>query len=191
MKAESGCLPASDAEIDELKAGGMVIVSRDDAERRWSAGERIYAYHEQDEDQPILVLDHEVLQAYAPDQLLALPERQMAAADADEATEFELLRLQDAQREGPARCWAGSWQTSDDGMCEARPLVAKVDDVFIAGADVCPLNSEGNVRWDQESSFTSQIDAQRAASRLAHEWANGLDDAGDEQRPSKPFGMRL
>lgn len=186
----SGCMPASDAEIEELEASGMVILSHDDAERRWSAGERIYAYHDQDEGQPVLVFDHDVLRAYAPDQLLALPEAEMSD-DAEDVMEFEFLRLHEAQNGQPSRCWSGDWMTSDDGACEARPLVAKLEEVFIAGADVCPVNSEGSVRWEQEIRYASQLDAQRAASKVAHSWANGLDDAGDEQRPIKSAGMRL
>ncbi len=57
---------------DELREHGQEIVSHLDAQSRWADGERIFAFHEQDE-QPHQVRSLAELESYAPDQLLALP----------------------------------------------------------------------------------------------------------------------
>ena len=57
---------------DELREHGQEIVSHLDAQSRWADGERIFAFHEQDE-QPHQVKSLAELESYAPDQLLALP----------------------------------------------------------------------------------------------------------------------
>jgi len=66
--------------IGRLQEFGEVIESRQDAETRFSNGEQIYAFSEQDE-QPFLIRNIDEISAYTPDRLLALP-----AAVAEEVT---------------------------------------------------------------------------------------------------------
>jgi hypothetical protein len=58
--------------IGKLQEFGEVIESRQDAESRFSNGEQIYAFPEQDE-QPFLIRNIDEISAYPPDRLLALP----------------------------------------------------------------------------------------------------------------------
>lgn len=58
--------------IGKLQEFGEPIESRMDAESRFSNGEQIYAFPEQDE-QPLLIRNIGELSAYPPDRLLALP----------------------------------------------------------------------------------------------------------------------
>jgi hypothetical protein len=69
--------PVSVAPVDKelvsnLQKFGEPITSRIDAESRFSNGEKIYAFPEQDE-QPFLIRNIDELSAYPPDSLLALP----------------------------------------------------------------------------------------------------------------------
>ena len=66
--------------LGRLQEFGEVIESRQDAESRFSNGEQIYAFPEQDEE-PFLLRNIEEISAYTPDRLLALP-----AAVAEEVT---------------------------------------------------------------------------------------------------------
>ena len=61
-----------EAEFD-LESHGIPIQNAVDAERLWSNGVRIFAFHEQDEE-PHEIRSFEELRSYAPDQLLALPQ---------------------------------------------------------------------------------------------------------------------
>jgi hypothetical protein len=70
--------------IGKLQEFGEVIESRQDAESRFSNGEQIYAFPEQDE-QPFLLRNIDEISAYPPDRLLALP----AAVAEEAATEPE------------------------------------------------------------------------------------------------------
>ncbi|MGF2040618.1 MAG: zincin-like metallopeptidase domain-containing protein, partial [Nostoc sp. CmiVER01] len=67
----------------QLQQHGEQIVSRMDAEARWSDGQRIFAFHDQDgEPHQVRTLDE--LNNYAPDQLMSLPaltQQQAAVAD--------------------------------------------------------------------------------------------------------------
>jgi hypothetical protein len=74
--------PIGEDLIGKLQEFGEVIESRQDAESRFSNGEQIYAFPEQDE-QPFLIRNIDELSAYTPDRLLALP----AAAAEEVATE--------------------------------------------------------------------------------------------------------
>jgi hypothetical protein len=58
--------------IGKLQEFGEVIESRQDAETRFSNGEQIYAFSEQDE-QPFLIRNIDEISAYTPDRMLALP----------------------------------------------------------------------------------------------------------------------
>jgi hypothetical protein len=68
--------------LGKLQEFGEVIESRQDAESRFSNGEQIYAFPEQDE-QPFLLRNIDEISAYPPDRLLALP----AAAAEEVVTE--------------------------------------------------------------------------------------------------------
>jgi Na+-translocating ferredoxin:NAD+ oxidoreductase RnfG subunit len=61
-----------EALIGDLQEFGEPITSRTDAESRFSNGEQIYAFPEQDE-QPFLIRNIDELSAYTPDMLMALP----------------------------------------------------------------------------------------------------------------------
>lgn len=76
-KAPEAPAAPSVAQVDEeligkLQEFGEPIESRMDAESRFSNGEQIYAFPEQDE-QPLLIRNIGELSAYPPDRLLALP----------------------------------------------------------------------------------------------------------------------
>lgn len=79
-------LPVSQEEnlISKLQEFGQPIESRQDAEIRFSNGEQIYAFPEQDE-QPFLIRNIDEISAYTPDRLLALP----AAVQVTEETATE------------------------------------------------------------------------------------------------------
>ena len=72
--------PAADDELEAdstidselLRRHGETIVSALDAQQRWSDGQHIFAFHEQD-GEPHLVRTFDELNSYAPDQLLGLP----------------------------------------------------------------------------------------------------------------------
>lgn len=67
----------------QLQQHGEQIVSSIDAEARWSDGQRIFAFHDQD-GEPHQVRSLDELNNYAPDQLMALPaltQQQAAVAD--------------------------------------------------------------------------------------------------------------
>jgi hypothetical protein len=68
---QSSSVQLSESAVPDLSAG-IPIQNIIDAERRWSDGERIFAFHEQD-DEPHEVRTFQELRSYAPDQLLALP----------------------------------------------------------------------------------------------------------------------
>jgi len=105
---------------DELREHGQEIVSHLDAQSRWADGERIFAFHEQDE-QPHQVRSLAELESYAPDQLLALPalaqeqeakplsvaertaEQHEAMKAADDAFQRELVRAYGENNAGDAR----------------------------------------------------------------------------------------
>lgn len=67
---QSKSVQLAESAIPDLLAG-VPIQNIIDAERRWSNGERIFAFHEQD-DEPHEVRTFEELRSYAPDQLMAL-----------------------------------------------------------------------------------------------------------------------
>lgn len=67
---QSKSVQLAESAIPDLSAG-VPIQNIIDAERRWSNGERIFAFHEQD-DEPHEVRTFEELRSYAPDQLMAL-----------------------------------------------------------------------------------------------------------------------
>jgi hypothetical protein len=57
-----------------LRDRGEPVASKMDAERRFSAGDRIFAFHEQGEGEaPVEITSSDELKNWAPDQLLALP----------------------------------------------------------------------------------------------------------------------
>ena len=68
---QSKSVQLAESAVPDLSAG-IPIQNIIDAERRWSDGERIFAFHEQD-DEPHEVRTFQELRSYAPDQLLALP----------------------------------------------------------------------------------------------------------------------
>jgi len=70
-------------EVNFMPGGGEgePISNREDAHRRWSEGEEIYAFHEQDETSHKITSLQE-LDSYAPDQLMALPAKKGALAQA-------------------------------------------------------------------------------------------------------------
>lgn len=74
---------------NDLNKNGIAITSRLDAEKRFSNGERIYLFPEQDED-PFLARNISELNAYPPDSMLALPSKklQIRAPDTKEFKEF-------------------------------------------------------------------------------------------------------
>jgi len=57
-----------------LRKHGQPVGSSLDAQRRFSDGDRIFLFHDMDE-QPTEVTSVEQLRSYAPDQMLALPTR--------------------------------------------------------------------------------------------------------------------
>ena len=61
--------------LDALKTRGEQVESYQDAINRLSNGQQIFAFHDQmgDGDMPMLITSIEQLDAYTPDQLLALP----------------------------------------------------------------------------------------------------------------------
>ena len=67
---QSKSVQLAESAVPDLSAG-VPIQNIIDAERRWSNGERIFAFHEQD-DEPHEVRTFEELRSYAPDQLMAL-----------------------------------------------------------------------------------------------------------------------
>lgn len=67
---QSKSVQLAESAVPDLSAG-IPIQNIIDAERRWSNGERIFAFHEQD-DEPHEVRTFEELRSYAPDQLMAL-----------------------------------------------------------------------------------------------------------------------
>jgi hypothetical protein len=67
---QSSPVQLAESAVPDLSAG-VPIQNIIDAERRWSNGERIFAFHEQD-DEPHEVRTFEELRSYAPDQLMAL-----------------------------------------------------------------------------------------------------------------------
>jgi putative DNA primase/helicase len=94
---------------DELREHGQEIVSHLDAQSRWADGERIFAFHEQDE-QPHQVRSLAELESYAPDQLLALPalaqeqeqEAKMQAPEQTDQAEAWMLKHVELGTEGRA-----------------------------------------------------------------------------------------
>jgi hypothetical protein len=72
--------------IDRLQEFGEVIESRMDAEARFSNGEQIYAFPEQDE-QPFLIRNIDEISAYTPDRMLALPPEAPVTEEAVTETE--------------------------------------------------------------------------------------------------------
>lgn len=74
--------------LGRLQEFGEVIESRQDAESRFSNGEQIYAFPEQDE-QPFLIQNIDEISAYTPDRLLALPAAAPVVEEA--ATEPEAI----------------------------------------------------------------------------------------------------
>lgn len=74
---------------NDLNKNGIAITSRLDAEKRFSNGERIYLFPEQDED-PFLARNISELNAYPPDSMLALPSKklQIRAPETKEFKEF-------------------------------------------------------------------------------------------------------
>lgn len=82
---------------DELRGRGHVVVSIEDAERRWNNGDRLYVFHEQDEE-PSLVESLEQLRNTTADRLLALPAATESAgshpcAHTDDSGTSHLLKL--------------------------------------------------------------------------------------------------
>jgi antirestriction protein ArdC/phage/plasmid primase-like uncharacterized protein len=127
---------------DELREHGQEIVSHLDAQSRWADGERIFAFHEQDE-QPHQVRSLAELESYAPDQLLALPalaqeqeakplsvaertaEQHEAMKAADDAFQRELVRAYGENNAGDAR-----YKTQHDDEA-----VQKAGDAFVAASN--------------------------------------------------------
>lgn len=58
--------------LEQLQEAGVQIGSHEEAFKRWDRGERIYAFHEQDEE-PVRVVSFDMLLNYAAAQLIALP----------------------------------------------------------------------------------------------------------------------
>jgi N12 class adenine-specific DNA methylase len=71
-KAQPELAPVDDATEQALQERGEQVASRIDAERRWSAGERIFVLHE-GADGPLEVKRYQDLSAYTADQMTALP----------------------------------------------------------------------------------------------------------------------
>lgn len=67
---QSKSVQLAESALPDLSVG-IPIQNIIDAERRWSNGERIFAFHEQD-DEPHEVRTFQELRSYAPDQLMAL-----------------------------------------------------------------------------------------------------------------------
>jgi hypothetical protein len=81
--------------LEEIKEFGESVASREDAERRHADGETIYGFHEQDESKPILIKNIGELDAFTPDQLLAMPKTSVE----EKTTEESDQKRQAAQRE--------------------------------------------------------------------------------------------
>jgi hypothetical protein len=94
------CVPkesvAEDAEHDmpDLEQVGETVKSIEDAERRMSAGDRIFAFHEMDEE-PFEIVNVGDLAGYTYDQLLAVPAGMAESRDSkDLNTRYFLGKLQ-------------------------------------------------------------------------------------------------
>lgn len=123
--------PKGESVEDALQERGETIVSRIDAERRWTDGDAIYAMHE-NADEPHLVRSLEELRAYAPDQLMALPQaadgapsfsRAGTAASTAQPTAPNLSPWRDAT--GRLQFAPGAWLWGAMGKY-ASPMLAKV-----------------------------------------------------------------
>jgi hypothetical protein len=111
--------------IGKLQEFGQPIESRLDAESRFSNGEQIYAFPEQDE-QPLLIQNIDELSAYPPDRLLALPAIApvISGPTTPEVTKEEQIAINKARQEDQLKA-AAETIGNDKNLLEKRLKEAK------------------------------------------------------------------
>jgi hypothetical protein len=97
-------LPSTDPQLnlEKIFENANTVNTRDQAEQAQSNGDLVYAFHDQDDQQPILIKDIGQLQAFTPDQLLIVPKEKIgqtiiqpeivAAFPMGENTEFQVMQ---------------------------------------------------------------------------------------------------
>nr|BCT99949.1 DUF1738 domain-containing protein [uncultured bacterium] len=139
-----------DAELqqlnDELREHGQEIVSILDAEARWADGERIFSFHEQDE-QPRQITSFDELKNHVPDALLALP----ALTQQQETTQEAAVKSQaDKQAEAAymERVVSAVTRGSDTGADKYE--LAEIRNAIILTADARSISPESFQREAKE-----------------------------------------
>lgn len=79
-------------------------------------------------------------------------------------------------------CWMGPWESDLDGIYEARPMVAKVDDsgTFYAGLQVSQMGGDGPEGWDYTHPHLTKIEAQEAARASLSKWHDARSAAAED-----------
>lgn len=109
-----------EAEFD-LETQGLPIQNAIDAERLWSDGVRIFAFHEQDEE-PHEIRSIDELRSYAPDQLLALPQM----ADESRGHKIVATKLKDIERANKPTAEVDLNTREEQAKAEYRKYVEKM-----------------------------------------------------------------